>query len=85
MPRVYKSAKIVDTPPENKMEKDEPKKKSEKVEPKPEPSKKRSEHKKKDVMETDFKVLHKNLKEKDKELTKIKTLVDKINKIMDNE
>ena len=81
MPRVYKNTKIVETPPENKTDPPPSKNKMEKVEPKSEP-KKRSEPK---HMETDPKVLHKHLKEKDKELSKIKMLLEKMVKVVDME
>lgn len=57
-----------------------PENKTEPPPPKPEPKKKDS---KKTEVETDPKVLHKNLKQKDKELHKIRMLVEKMVKVME--
>ena len=71
MPRVSKKTEPVETP--------EPPKKTETK--KTEPKKKMDKSKMK--VETDPKVLNKHLKEKDKELAKIKMLVDKMVKVIE--
>ena len=62
-----------------------PENKTEPPPPKPEPKKKDSKTKesKTKEMETDPKLLHKHIKEKDKELHKIRMLVEKMVKVME--
>ena len=84
MPRVYKHSRIVDTPPENKVEPPAAVPKNKIEAKKTEPPKTKSEPKK-DDMETDPKALHKQLKQKEREISKIRNLMEKISKVIDTD